>query len=148
MRQSFDVKMCYELGKLVNKVTEEENEISLKFFQMMGAFVLFVGVAGQLGGWSSYEMAQLIVQLLMSWQLLQMAFQGARMNMLLGNMTSAVEHLRFISSAAGGNQVAQLMGVFDKVSHIERRLIQMPGSGRDCVRQLMQILTDQMTTKM
>ncbi len=107
--------MCYEFGKLANKMTEEVNKVSFKFFQMMGAFALFVGVAGQLGGWSTYEMAQLIVQLLMSWQLLQMMFEGAKMKVLIGKMTSAVEHLRFISSAAGGNQVKQLMGVFDKV---------------------------------
>lgn len=147
MRHSFDFKMCCEFGGLAKKMTEEVNKVSFKFLQMMGVFVLFVGVAGQFGGWSSYEMAQLIVQLLVSWQLLQMTFQAAQMKMLLGKMTSAVEHLRFISSAAGGNQVKQLMGLFDKVSYIERRLMQMTGSGRDCVRQLKQILTDDFTTK-
>jgi hypothetical protein len=115
MRLSFDFKMVYELGKLANKMVEEINKMTTKFLQMIGVFVLVVGVAGQLGGWSTYEMAQLIVQLLMSWQLLQMMLQGAEMKLLIGKMTSAVEHLRFISSAAGGNQVKQLMGVFDKV---------------------------------
>ncbi len=115
MRQAFDFKMVYELGKLANKMAEEVNQMTMKFLQMFGVFVLIVGVAGQLGGWSTYEMAQLIVQLLMSWQLLQMMFEGAKMKVLIGKMTSAVEHLRFISSAAGGNQVKQLMGVFDKV---------------------------------
>jgi hypothetical protein len=115
MRLSFDFKMVYELGKLANKMVEEINKMTTKFLQMIGVFVLVVGVAGQLGGWSTYEMAQLIVQLLMSWQLLQMLLQGAEMKLLIGKMTSAVEHLRFISSAAGGNQVKQLMGVFDKV---------------------------------
>jgi hypothetical protein len=115
MRQSFDFKMVYELSAIANKMAEEVNQMTKNFLQMFGMFVLIVGVAGQLGGWSTYEMAQLIVQLLMSWQLLQMMFEGAKMKVLIGKMTGALEHLRFISSAAGGNQVKQLMGVFDKV---------------------------------
>ena len=103
---------------------------------MVAGSLLFMGVAGQLGGWSSYEMVQLTVQLVMSYQLLMMSFQAAQMKVLLGKMIAAVDHLRFISSAAGGNQVKQLTAIFDKVAYIELRLMHMTGSVRDCCRQI------------
>jgi hypothetical protein len=106
--------MCFELGKLARKMTEEIGKVTAKFWQMVAGSLLFMAVAGHLGGWSSYEMVQVTVQLAMSFQLLQMSFQADEMKVIFGNMTSAVEHLRFISSAAGGNQIKQLM-------HVSRR---------------------------
>jgi hypothetical protein len=148
MSSSFEFRMCYELGKLAGKTKEEIGMVRAKFWQMLAAFLLIVGVAGQLGGWSSYEMVQLTVQLVMSYQLLPMSFQVAQMEVLVGKMTSAVEHLRFVSSAAGGNRVKQMMCLFDKVSYIELRLMHMTGSGRGCRRQLSQILYDELSEKL
>ena len=140
--------MCHELGKLAGKMKEEIGTVNAKFWQTLPVFLLIVAVAGQLGGWSSYEMVHLAVQLVMVQLAMQVVQQAAQIKVLVGKMTSAVEHLRFISSAAGGNQVKQLMSLFEKTSYIERRLMYMTGSGRDCKRQLYQILYDELGEKL
>ena len=61
-----------------SQMKEEIGTVNAKFWQMLPIFLLIVAVAGQLGGWSSYEMVHLAVQLVMVQLAMQVVQQAAQ----------------------------------------------------------------------
>ena len=65
-----------------------------------------------------------------------------KMEIFIRKIVSSADHMEFGSSNSAGNMVKITRSAFEKVSHIEKRLMHLTADKGDMERQMYQVLSD------
>jgi len=114
LKAAFKFLYSFKVKKVDAEIKKLHHKLEMQFAVMLCICCMAAGAGGSLAGWSSFEMAQITLQIVMAVGVMKVIWEMQIFKVLAGSSYEIVEHLRYISCKAGGNQVSQLMNIFEK----------------------------------
>ena len=130
------------LGKMTAQLKKMDTKLASQLAVWIAAAGTLAAVGGKFGSWTSFEVAQITCLSLLVISFMNLLHQMSFLKMMAGRIASSTAHSEFIFSCSGGNQVKQLMGIFDKISYIEYRLQFLTGEASDARRMISQAIQE------
>ena len=119
-----------------------ETKLASQFAAWIAVAGFIAAVGGKFGSWTSFEVAQITCLSLLVMSFMYMLREMGIMKMMAGQIASSTAHSEFIFSSSGGNQVKQLMGIFEKLAYIEYRMQHLTGEASDACRMISQAIQE------
>ena len=138
MKAAFRFLFSFKIKKIGAQIHKMHIKLELQFAALLCISCIAAGAGGSYADWSSFEMTQIAVQIVMAAGVWKFVWEMQFFKVVAGSSLEILEHLRFIMSKAGGNQVTQLMNIFEKLSYIEARMMHMTSDASDSARQIAQ----------
>ena len=127
-------------------MTAQLKKMDTKLASQLAVWIAAAGtlaaVGGKFGSWTSFEVAQITCLSLLVISFTNLLHQMGFLKIMAGQIASSTAHSEFIFSRSGGNQVKQLMGIFEKLGYIEYRLQFLTGEASDARRMISQAIQE------
>ena len=130
------------LGKMSAQLKKIETKLASQFAAWIAVAGFLAAVGGKFGSWTSFEVAQITCLSLLVMSFMYLLREMGIMKMMAGQIASSTAHSEFIFSSSGGNQVKQLMGIFEKLAYIEYRMQHLTGEASDACRMISQAIQE------
>ena len=130
------------LGEMTAQLKKMDTKLASQLAVWIAVAGTLAAVGGKFSGWTSFEVAQITCLSLLVISSTNLLHQMSFLKIMAGQIASSTAHSEFIFSCSGGNQVKQLMGIFEKLGYIEYRLQHLTGEASDACRMVSQAIQE------
>ncbi len=107
MLPAFNYLQAQKLQFLQNHIDHCAKQAQVQSFKVLGVLMLVVAVLAKIGDWSSFETVQIGVLLMIIAKFWEVGDAMLFMKIMISKIAAGTDHLRYVVSNTGGNQVAR-----------------------------------------
>jgi hypothetical protein len=107
MLPAFNYLQAQKLQFLQNHIDHCAKQAQVQSFKVLGVLMLVVAVLAKIGDWSSFETVQIGVLLMIIAKFWEVGDAMIFMKIMISKIAAGTDHLRYVVSNTGGNQVAR-----------------------------------------
>jgi hypothetical protein len=107
MLPAFTYLQAQKLQLLQNKIDHFAEQAKVQSFKVLGVLMLVLAVLAKIADWSSFETVQIGVLLMIIVKFWEVGDAMILMKVMISKIAAGTDHLRYVVSNTGGNQVAR-----------------------------------------
>ena len=109
MLPAFKYLQAQKLQFLQNHIDHCAKQAQVQSFKVLGVLMLVLAVLAKIADWSSFETVQIGVLLMIIAKFWEVGDAMIFMKIMISKIAAGTDHLRYVVSNTGGNQVARAL---------------------------------------